>query len=69
MNNKKVEMMFWRGNEAIHWGTQTKIIFENENQAESFLAGFTCEGCTDATVDVYIGNRCINSYSYSIEVA
>ena len=67
MNEKRVEVMFWNGNEAIHWGTQIRMIFEEESQIETFLDAFTCNDCTEVTVDIYVGNECVKSYSYDVE--
>ena len=67
MNEKRIEIMFWNGNEAIHWGAQTRIIMEEESQVEPFLDSFTCNGCTEVTVNIYIRNECINSYGYNVE--
>jgi len=60
--------MFWNsGNEAIRWGYESKLYFEDESQVKPFLDVFTCEGCVKVTIYIYIGNELINSYSYNIE--
>lgn len=69
MDKTRVEVMFWNGNEAIHWGSQTRMIFKEESEVEPFLDMFSCEDCTEVTVDVYIGNECINRYGYDVEKA
>lgn len=68
MDKSRAEVMFWKGNEAIHWGFQTMMIFEDESQVKPFLDVFTCgEGCTEITVKVYSENECVDSYSYNVK--
>lgn len=60
MQKEFIEVMFWKGNEAVLIGTQSKFVFDTMEEAEVFVNGFNCN-CSEVSFNAFLGSQLVDS--------
>ena len=67
MKKEFIEVMFWNGNEALLFGTQSKFVFDTMEEAKVFVNGFNCN-CSEVSFNTFLGSQLIDSKVYEVLV-